>query len=113
MTEDLPRCESVGHVDTDGYYLTHAIWRNGMGSYQPETGVRSHAAELKDFQLIQHGCDDWPLVTKVTLAGLGKGWEAYKIADVIAWIHGRRRRAAMRQRFSSMHDRLVVTLAHL
>lgn len=50
-----PYSESVQHVDFGGYYLTHAIWHNDHGSYQPETGVRSRAQGLKDFRLIQHG----------------------------------------------------------
>lgn len=71
----LPRSDSIQHVDFGGYYLTHAVWRNNYGSYQPETGVRSHAGGLKDFRLIQHNSDNWPLVTVMALAGLSKGWD--------------------------------------
>lgn len=90
-----PHSENKGHVDFGGFYLTHAIWRNGYGSYQPETGVRSHAADLKDFRLIQHDCDDWPLVTVMTLAGLSKGWDVERIGRVIEWQHRRNRKRAM------------------
>jgi hypothetical protein len=91
MREGEPHCEPVQHVDFGGYYLTHAIWHNSYGSYQPETGVRTRAADLKDFRLIEHGCDNWPMVTIVTLAGLSKGWGANRIARVIEWLHARRR----------------------
>lgn len=110
MDFDEPGCESVAHVDFGGWYLTHAIWRNSYGSRQPETGARSHAAGLKDFRLIQHDCDDWPLVTVVALAGLSKGWHEYRIAEAIAWLHRRRRAWAMRNRFREMHDDLVAAL---
>jgi hypothetical protein len=110
MRDDVPRCDSIEQVDAEGYFLTHAIWRNGMGSYQPETGVRSHAAGLKDFRLIQHGCDDWPLVTRTTLRALVKGWDECKIADVIGWLHSRNRKRRTRQQFSGMHDRFVKDL---
>jgi hypothetical protein len=63
-----------------------------MGSYQPETGVRSKASAYKDFRLIEHGCDDWPLVTKVVLKALPKGRDACQIASVIGWLHARNRR---------------------
>lgn len=110
MNEHLPRCETKGHVDFGGYYLTHAIWRNSYGSYQPETGVRTHAAGLKDFRLIHHDSDNWPLVTIVTLAGLSKGWDEDRIGDVIAWMHRRIRRNKTRAMFAQTHDRLVEAL---
>lgn len=80
--EGDPWMESVSRVNFGGYYLTHCIWHNGYGPC-PETGVRSHAAGLKDFRLIQHGSTNWPLVTIVTLAGLSKGWDECRIAKVI------------------------------
>lgn len=107
-----PRSENCGHVDFGGYYLTHAIWRNSYGSYQPETGVRTHAGGLKDFRLIQHNSDDWPMVTVVTLAGLSKGWDTERIGDLIEWLHARRRKAATLLRFRKMHDDLVTSLQH-
>lgn len=91
-----PHSISCGHVDFGGFYLTHAIWRNSYGSYQPETGVRTHASGLEDFRLIQHNSDNWPMVTVVTLAALSKDWDAYRIGNVIEWLHKRRRRAAPR-----------------
>ena len=92
--EGEPYSESCGHVDFGGYYLTHAIWHNSYGSYQPETGVRSHGGDLKDFRLIQHNSDDWPMVTVVALAGLSKGWDAERIGNVIAWLHARNKKTA-------------------
>lgn len=98
MREDgEPYSESISHVDFGGFYLTHSIWHNGMGSYQPETGVRSHAASLKDFRLIEHGCNDWPFVTVVSLAALAKGWDAYRIGRLIEWWHERRRKQLRRK----------------
>lgn len=91
MNDYEPHSESVAHVDFGGFYLTHAIWHNSYGSYQPETGVRSHAADLKDFRLIEHGSNNWPMVTVVTLAALSKGWDAYRIARLIEWLHIRYR----------------------
>jgi hypothetical protein len=105
--DDFPRSEPCGHVDFGGYFLTHAIWRNSYGSYQPETGVRTYANNLKDFRLIQHNSDDWPMVTVVTLAGLSKGWDAYRIGNLIEWLHNRNRRKVTRARFRKMHDDLV------
>ncbi len=105
-----PRCESVEHVDFGGYYLTHAIWYNSYGSYQPETGVRTHAAGLKDFRLIQHGSNNWPLVNVVTLAGLSKGWDEWRIAMVIGWLHSRNRKRITNARFAALHNQLVATL---
>jgi hypothetical protein len=90
--DEIPRCDNIGRVEINGYFLSHAIWRNGMGSYQPETGIRTKAADYKDFRLIQHGCDDWPLVTDVILKAVRKRWDDCKIADVIAWLHQRNRR---------------------
>lgn len=111
MNEYEPKCESRGHVDFGGFYLTHAIWRNSYGSYEPETGVRSHAAGLKDFRLIQHGSDNWPMVTVVALAALSKGWDTGRIADVIGHLHARQKRMAMRRRFDLMHDNFVRSLS--
>jgi hypothetical protein len=88
--EGEPYSESISHVDFGGYYLTHAIWHNSHGSYEPETGVRTHAAGLKDFRLIQHYCGDWPFVTVVTLAALHKGWDAYRISRLLDWWNQRR-----------------------
>lgn len=90
--EGEPYSESISHVDFGGYYLTHAIWHNSCGSYEPETGVRTHAAGLKDFRLIQHYTADWPLVTIVTLAALSKGWDSERIGRLIEWWGKRRRR---------------------
>lgn len=94
MREGEPWSESVGHVDFGGFYLTHAIWHNSLGSYQPETGVRSHAANLKDFRLIQHNSSNWPMVTVVTLSALSKGWNEYRIGTLIEWLDRRYRRNA-------------------
>lgn len=91
-TDREPYSESIGHVDFGGYFLTHAIWHNSYGSYQPETGVRTHAAGLKDFRLIQHNSDNWPLVTVVTLAGLSKGWDSERIGQIVEWLSKRYRR---------------------
>lgn len=110
MEPHLPRCDTVQHVDFGGYYLTHAIWRNCYGSHQPETGVRTHANGLKDFRLIQHNSDDWPMVTVITLAALSKGWNTERIADLISWLHHRRRKSATIKKFRKMHDDLVVAL---
>lgn len=86
-----PNCENISHVDFGGFYLTHGIWHNSYGSYQPETGVRSHAAGLKDFRLIQHNSQNWPLVTIVTLAALSKGWDTERIGRLIEWMDRRYR----------------------
>ena len=102
-----PKSENMGHVDFGGFYLTHAIWRNSYGSYQPETGVRSHAAGLKDFRLIQHDCDDWPLVTVMALAGLSKGWDAERIGRAIEWRHHRNRRRAATANTMAAFDRAI------
>lgn len=100
MEENLPRSESMGHVEFGGWYLTHAIWRNSHGSYQPETGVRKRAEDgtYSDFHLAQHDCDNWPLVTMFLLAGLSKGWAVDRIASLIDWLHQRMRRIARRAR---------------
>lgn len=98
MRDGEPYSESIGHVDFGGYYLTHAIWHNSYGSHQPETGVRSHASGLKDFRLIQHDCKEWPLVTAVTLAALSKGWDAYRIAELLGWWGARRRKGQNQER---------------
>lgn len=105
-----PSSENKGHVDFGGFYLTHAIWRNSYGSYQPETGVRSHAAGLKDFRLIEHGCDDWPLVTVMTLAGLSKGWDAERIGRVIEFQHSRNRRRKSTARMMAGFDRAIAAI---
>lgn len=110
MREGEPYSESVQHVDFGGYYLTHAIWHNSYGSYEPETGVRSHARGLKDFRLMQHGSDNWPMVTVVTLAGLSKGWDTWRIDAVIGWLHSRNRKRLTRARFAAMHSNFVRTL---
>lgn len=107
-----PSHENKGHVDFGGVYLTHAIWRNSYGSYQPETGVRTHAAGLKDFRLIQHNCDDWALVTVMTLAGLAKGWNVERIGDLIEWQHQRLRSLRMKAEFRKMHDDFVTAISH-
>lgn len=107
MREGEAYSETVGSVDFGGVLLTHAIWHNSYGSRQPETGVRTHAADLKDFRLMQHFSDDWPLVTIVTLAGLGKGWNTDRISDVIAWLHARNRKRAMKRRFAELHEQFV------
>lgn len=91
MRDGEPWSESVQHVDFGGFYLTHVIWHNSYGSYQPETVVRSHAAYFKDFRLIQHNSNNWPLVTVVTLAALAKGWDAYRIGCIIEWLDRRLR----------------------
>lgn len=88
--EGDPWSENMGHVDFGGFYLTHAIWHNGYGAC-PETGVRSHAAGLKDFRLIQHNSRNWSLVTVVTLAALAKGWDQERIATIIGWLDYRYR----------------------
>jgi hypothetical protein len=106
-----PRSDFISSVDFGGFLLTHCIWRNSYGSYQPETGVRTHASDLKDFQLVMHGCDDWPLVTVVVLAGMSKGWHPYRIEDVIMWLHHRKRRAATRRKFAEMHNSFVRALS--
>ena len=93
MRDGEPYSENIGHVDFGGVYLTHAVWHNSYGSYQPETGVRTHAAGLKDFRLIQHNSNNWPLVTIVTLAAVAKGWDSERIATVIEWLHRRIARA--------------------
>jgi hypothetical protein len=110
MREGEPHSESIGCVDFGGYYLTHAIWHNSYGSYQPETGVRTHAGGLKDFRLIEHGCNDWPLVTIVSLAALRKGWDANRIARLLEWWGSRRRKRARVVTIMGEFDR---TVAHL
>ena len=105
-----PHSESISHVDFNGFYLTHAIWYNSYGSYQPETGVRTKAGFYDDFRLIQHGSDDWPMVTVVALAGLHKGWNTERIGDVIGWLHGRNRKRRTKAKFAAMHDSLVSSL---
>lgn len=107
MGEGEPYSESCGHVDFGGFYLTHAIWHNSYGSYQPETGVRTRAGNLKDFRLIQHDCDDWPLVTVLCLAGLSKGWDTDRIADVIRWVGTRNRKRQTKAKFAEMHNGLI------
>lgn len=91
MCEGKPYSESVSHVDFGGFYLTHVIWHNSYGSVQPETGVRSHAAALKDFRLVEHGSQNWPMVTIVMFAALAKGWDAYRIGRLIEWLDRRYR----------------------
>jgi hypothetical protein len=97
---DLPRCDTIQKIEVDGYFLTHTIWRNSYGSYQPETGVRTRAADFKDFHLIQHNSDDWPMVTRVIIKAESKGWHSYKTAKLIEWLHRRKRQHAMRRAIS-------------
>ena len=108
--EGEPWSESISHVEFAGFYLTHSIWHNSYGSYQPETGVRSKVAFYDDFRLIQHGSNDWPMVTVVTLAALSKGWDTERIADVVGWLHSRNRKRRTKAKFAAMHDDLIHSL---
>ncbi len=110
MREGEPHSESIAHVDFGGFYLTHAIWHNSYGSYQPETGVRTHADKFKSFRIIEHGCNDWPLVTVVSLAALAKGWDTNRIARLLEWWGSRRRKRA---RVATIMDEMFRTIAHL
>ena len=85
--EDVPRCDSRGWTKTDRWFLTHAIWRNCLGSYQPETGVRSvvDGAIQDDFRLMQHGCDQFERIEPIILQALDKDWGADRIACFIEW----------------------------
>lgn len=82
---NFPQHNSVGSIKTKHWFLTHAIWRNKHGSYQPETGVRSIVdGEVQDdFRLIEHGCDQWPKVTLIILKALDKGWPPNRIGNFI------------------------------
>lgn len=88
VEHEFPCCAPRGRVEFGGFYLTHAIWRNSYGSYQPETGVRRKQVDgtYAEFELVQHNNDNWPLVTAVLLAGLSKGWRSDRIANVIEWL---------------------------
>ena len=70
MDYDEPRSESRGMVEDGEFVLTHAIWRNSLGSQQPETGVRRNGQWLG---LVEHGWRDFDAATPVILRLLRKG----------------------------------------
>jgi hypothetical protein len=96
--DDLPRSESHGHAEIDGrWILTHAVWRNSLGSYQPETGIRDlrdvdEKTERPRFDLIQHGWRDFQAAQSVIEKGLRKGWPVHRISDVMERLSRDRRR---------------------
>lgn len=93
MREDVPRCDNIRSVTLPDYFLSHAIWRNSLGSYQPETGVRKIVGGevQKDFRLIQHGVGNFDFAEPLIIRGLRKGWDTSRIADFVYWLAQRRR----------------------
>lgn len=96
MADRLPVSIACGRFSCDGYVLTHVIWRNSYGSYQPETGVHfiNPDGSTRDFRLIEHGCDKWPIVNEIIRRGLAKGWDAYRIGQVVPRLARLQARAA-------------------
>jgi len=93
MRDGEPYSESVRHCDAGDFYLTHAIWHNSCGSYQPETGVRrmkSGDVIPNSFNLIERGCPNFDFAESIILRGLRKGWDEYRIARFIEWLWLRR-----------------------
>ncbi len=74
--------------------LTHWIWHNSYGSYEPETGLRlvEDGEPVKDsFRLYQHYTRDFDLAERVILRGFRKGWDNLRTARLIEWIGKRKR----------------------
>lgn len=98
MTDrEPPYSVNRGHVERDGYLLTHVEWHpsnmHGIDIGQPETGVRRKVSggDYGDFELIQHGWRDFDAAGDVILRGLAKGWDVYRIAKLMDWLENRRR----------------------
>lgn len=93
MRDEVPRCDNIRSVTLPDYFLSHAIWRNGFGSYQPETGVRKiiRGAVQKEFRLIQHGVGNFDFAEPLIVCGLRKGWDAERIGEFVFWLAQRRR----------------------
>lgn len=99
MDDTLPMSESKGHATIDGrWLLTHAVWRNSYGSYQPETGVRDlHEIEADNhgrprFDLIQHGWQDFAAAEAIIVKGLRKGWSPFRVGEAMDRLSRNRRR---------------------
>lgn len=108
-----PRSISRGHVREDDFVLTHAIWCNGYGSHQPETGVRSvrNGEVCDDFHLIEHGVADFDWVTPILLRGLRKGWTYHRIGEVAWRVYSAKVRREMKARVMAKFDGLISALA--
>ena len=94
---EYPMSISCGQETRGNICLTHALWcpvTLAGRSEQPETGVRRldiPRGEHGHFELIQHGCPDWPAVTDTIFRGLAKGWTTDRIGDFIRNFRDRRR----------------------
>lgn len=89
MSDDtVPRSESRGTVEDGDLLLTHAVWRNSMGSCQPETGVRHNGTWLG---LVEHGWHDFDAATPIILHALRKRWSLYRISTFMERLAERRR----------------------
>lgn len=93
MEDNLPRCDQIRSVQHRDYFLSHAIWRNSMGSCQPETGVRRvvDGKVQGAFCLIQHGVSDFDFAERVILKCLRKGMDAELTGRIVEWLAKRRR----------------------
>ena len=108
-----PRSIPRGHVRENDFFLTHAIWCNGYGSHQAETGVRSvrDGEVCDDFRLIEHGVTDFGLATPIILHGLRKGWDTHRIGEVAWRIYARKVRRESVARVMEKFDGLIRNLS--
>lgn len=97
MDDEFPMTVQCGRETRGNVTISHVLWCpvSEVGrSEQPETGVRRHdipRGEPGHFELMQHGCRDWPFVTEITFAALEKGWDTARICDFIRNFGERRR----------------------
>lgn len=82
---ELPKSTAVSTVRVGDLLLTNAIWENGTGSYEPETGVRFMDEIGPDgrpvFVLIQHRWRDFAKANDVIARAVRKGWGSRRISD--------------------------------
>lgn len=91
MPESLP----VSHLESDGYLLTNVLWcTHSLAGYHknPETGIRKldDDGNYVGFDLIQHGWSNFDKANDIILKGLRKGWDTYKISNILDFIKSKR-----------------------
>lgn len=107
--DDMPKTISCGSETRGNICLTHVLWcptsMHGR-SEQPETGIRRldiPRDQHGHFELMQHGCRDWPFVTDVTFRALERGWSADRICTFISKSNETRRRR-MKSEIMAQHS---------
>ena len=95
MRDCEPYSESVSVTRFHDCVLTHAIWHNGYGSNEPETGLRlvgGSGEPVKDsFRLYQHYTRDFALAERLIVRSFRKGWDTIRTARLIEWLGKRNR----------------------